>query len=137
MSRVFSFQNKFSVLEEQRGSSRQQQKPKPKRRRHMEAFPQLPGSTKNVHTSSRDTQLSYINLIPSLHEWKMKNVTKPKDSYASKPHYASTSEEEEEENYNAFNRVWCVEKDKKIIFDSDLYPEEDTDSFTYESDNDY
>ena len=135
MSRVFSFQNKFSVLEEQRGSSRQQQKPK--RRRHMEAFPRLPGSIKRVNTSSKETQLSYINLIPSLHEWKMKNVTKSKDSYASKPYDASTSEEEEEENYNAFNRVWCVEKDKKIVFDSDLYPEEDTDSFTYESDNDY
>lgn len=133
MSRTFSFRNQFSVLEEQKNKSRTQQKPKPKRRRHMEAFPRLPGSSKHVNISDNVTQLSYNNLIPSLNEWKMKKSSKSSHSYDSKPCYATTSEEENDE----FNQVWCVEKDKCIVFDSDLYPEEDTDSFTYDSDNSY
>lgn len=136
MSRTFSFQNQFSVLDEQKHSSKSKQQQKPKRRRRMEAFPRLPGSSK---TPTNVTQLSYNNLIPSLNAWKMKSTSssssRGNDSSYGKPYYVTTSEEDEDENSDRFNQVWCVEKDKKITFDSDLYPEEDTDSFTYESDN--
>jgi len=130
-NQMFRYQNSFAVLDNNAKRNKIAQSNKKRYRRRMEAFPPL--TEKKICVPATD--LNYKDLIPNLNEWTLKS--KRLDSFDNlstydQSHYHSTSSDDEDSDNRKFNQVWCVEKDKPIVFESDMYSDSDVDSFIYE-----
>lgn len=125
---MFQYQNAFAVLNETKRAPVKQKR----YRKRIQAFPPL--SNKKVVVPT--TELNYKTLIPNLNDWKVKSKNSDYYNHSPTNRRQHSSEDEDEGNQSPFNQVWCVEKEKSTIFESDMYTTSDTDqdSFIYNED---
>jgi hypothetical protein len=127
------FQNQFAILDETQINKMRPMKPQRSRKRKRCDFPKL----SDTRITPLKDQLPYAKLIPSLTEIHIKTlraVNKTHDNY--KNYQNDEYDTGYESGSDILNQVWCVEKNKSTVFESDMYSDiESNHSFVYESDS--
>lgn len=127
------FHNHFAILNEAQINRMRPMKPQRSRKRKQCDFPKL----SDVPITPVKNQLPYAKLIPSL---TRAQFMAPKREYNNRSYHDKHEDYSDSTGYDSdhdiLNQVWCIEKDKPVVFESDIYSDlESENSFVYESDS--